>query len=334
LFVDEIIIEVNAGSGGNGCISFRRERFHPRGGPDGGDGGDGGDVCVVGDARLRTLSHLSGRRSVKAGRGGDGSGNKKTGANGKDMTIRVPLGTVITEKGTGRLIGETLDDGKRVVIARGGRRGKGNVNFATPTDQAPRYATPGKPGEKLIVKLELKLLGDIALVGFPNAGKSSLLAALAGAKPKIAEYPFTTLAPQLGVVTIDEVSQFTLMEVPGLIEKASEGKGLGHDFLRHIERAKRIAIVVDVASQEPKPTDALNTLVSELSKYESSLIDRICLIIANKTDIANETDLEGIGSRYDWPVVPVSAATYSGLDDLKKSLYGYLEGADGSSGIQ
>ncbi|MCP4229187.1 MAG: Obg family GTPase CgtA [bacterium] len=333
MFVDEIIIEISAGSGGNGCISFRRERFHPRGGPDGGAGGDGGNVYVAGEARLRTLSHLSGRRTVKAERGGDGSGNKRTGANGDSRIIKVPLGTIISEDVTGRVIGEVLESGERVLVTKGGRGGKGNVNFATATDQAPRYATPGKPGRKLTAKLELKLLGDVALVGFPNAGKSSLLAAMAGAKPKIAEYPFTTLAPQLGVVTVDEATQFTLMEVPGLIEKASEGKGLGHDFLRHIERARRIALVVDVASTETEATIALNTLISELGKYESSLIERICLIIANKMDIATEDDLGEIRGNYDWPVAPVSAATYFGLDDLKQSLYEYLVGADGSTGI-
>ncbi len=305
----------------------------PRGGPDGGDGGDGGSVYVVGEARLKTLAHLSGRRKVKARRGGDGSGRKKTGANGGDEIIKAPLGTVIYNEGSGGSLGEVVQQGDKVLVARGGRGGKGNINFATATDQAPRYATPGTPGEGFTLKLELKLLGDIALVGFPNAGKSSLLTALAGAKPKIAPYPFTTLAPQLGVVSVDEIRQFTLMEVPGLIEHASEGRGLGHDFLRHIERAHLIALVVDTASQEPEPVTALRTLTGELDKYKSGLTERICLIIANKMDIADEGDLRPIKNAFDWPVVPVSAATYSGLDDLKVFLFRKLEGERDSSGI-
>ncbi len=333
MFVDEISIEVKAGDGGNGCISFRREKFLPRGGPDGGDGGEGGSVYVVGEGRLKTLAHLSGRRKVKATRGGDGSSNNKTGANGRDEIIKAPLGTVIYDEETNDSIGEVLHQGERLRVARGGRGGKGNINFATATDQAPRYATPGQPGDGYRLKLELKLLGDIALVGFPNAGKSSLLTALAGAKPKVAAYPFTTLAPQLGVVNVSEAAQFTLMEVPGLVEFASEGKGLGHDFLRHIERARLIALVADTASTEPDPIAAIGILVAELGKYNANLVERVRLIIANKMDIAKESDINLIENEFEWPVVPVSAATYFGLDGLKKILYKELEGASDSSGI-
>ncbi len=333
MFVDEISIEVKAGAGGNGCISFRREKFLPRGGPDGGDGGDGGSIYLAGEARRKTLAHLSGRRKIKAARGGDGSSRKKTGANGGDETIEVPLGTVIYDELSGNSLGEVLEQGDKVLVAKGGRGGKGNINFATATDQAPRYATPGQPGKEFSLKLELKLLGDIALVGFPNAGKSSLLTALARAKPKVAAYPFTTLAPQLGVVNVDEAAQFTLMEVPGLVEFASEGKGLGHDFLRHIERARLIALVADTASTEPGPVTAIKTLVGELEKYKSELVDRVCLIIANKMDIAKESDVRPIEDAFDWPVIPVSAATYFGLEDLKRLLYNALKDESDSSGI-
>ncbi|UCE27302.1 MAG: Obg family GTPase CgtA, partial [Candidatus Coatesbacteria bacterium] len=218
MFVDEIELNVYAGAGGNGCISFRREKYVPRGGPDGGDGGDGGDVIVVCDGRRRTLSHLSQVNEVKAGRGGDGSGGKKRGARGPDTAVHVPPGSIVKNAETGGFICEALEPGDRFVIASGGKGGEGNVHFATAQDQAPRYATPGTPGEELVIQIELRLLADVALVGYPNAGKSSLLAAMSGAKPRVADYPFTTLAPQLGVVTLGPADEFTLVEVPGLIE--------------------------------------------------------------------------------------------------------------------
>jgi GTP-binding protein len=326
MFVDEIELDVYAGDGGNGCISFRREKYVPRGGPDGGDGGDGGDVVIVCDGRRRTLSHLSHVNEVKAGRGGDGSGRKKRGARGGDAVVSVPPGSIIRSSETGRLIGEVLKPSDRLVIARGGRGGEGNVRFATAQDQAPRYATPGTPGEKLLIQIELKLLADVALVGYPNAGKSSLLAAMSGAKPRVADYPFTTLAPQLGVVCVNPAEEFTLVEVPGLIEGAHEGRGLGHDFLRHIERATVVALVVDAAAEVPDPAGAYDTVVGELGKHKVDLVGRIAVTVANKVDLpgAEEgvSELEGVSVP---TVMAVSAATREGLDKLTELLYNKLK---------
>jgi GTP-binding protein len=326
MFVDEIELHVNAGDGGNGCISFRREKYVPRGGPDGGDGGDGGDVVVVCDGRRRTLSHLSHMNEVKAGRGGDGSGRKKRGARGRDAVVSLPPGSIIRSPETGRLIGEVFDPGDRLVIARGGSGGEGNVRFATARDQAPRYATPGRTGEKLLVQIELKLLADVALVGYPNAGKSSLLAAMSGAKPRVADYPFTTLAPQLGVVRVSPAEEFTLVEVPGLIEGAHEGRGLGHDFLRHIERATVVALVIDAAADVPDPASAYNTVVGELAKHDVNLVERIAVTVANKVDLpgAEEgiSELEGVSVTR---VMAVSAATREGLDKLTELVYNELK---------
>jgi GTP-binding protein len=326
VFVDEIKLYACAGDGGNGCISFRREKYVPRGGPDGGDGGDGGDVVVVCDGRRRTLSHLSHVNEVKAGRGGDGSGRKKRGARGRDIVVSVPPGSIIRSPETNCLIGEVFDPGDRLVIARGGRGGEGNVRFATAQDQAPRYATPGRSGEKLLIQIELKLLADVALVGYPNAGKSSLLAAMSGANPRVADYPFTTLAPQLGVVRVSPADEFTLVEVPGLIEGAHEGRGLGHDFLRHIERATVVALVIDAAAEVPNPASAYNTVVGELAKHNVDLVERIAVTIANKVDLPGTeegvSELEGVSVTR---VMAVSAATREGLDKLTELVYNKLK---------
>jgi GTP-binding protein len=326
MFVDEIELEVAAGAGGNGCISFRREKYVPRGGPDGGDGGSGGDVVVVCDGRRRTLSHLSHVNELKAARGGDGSARKKRGARGADAVVSVPPGSIVRSSETGRLIGEVVEPGDILTIARGGKGGKGNVHFATPQDQAPRYATPGKPGEKLRVHIELKLLADVALVGYPNAGKSSLLAAMSGAKPRVADYPFTTLVPQLGVVQVSPTEEFTIVEVPGLIEGAHKGRGLGHDFLRHIERASVIALVVDAAAEVPEPVTAYNTVVGELEKHNKRLIERVKVTIASKVDLSSASDgTAGLTEVANSPVIAVSAVTKEGLINLTELLYNSLK---------
>jgi GTP-binding protein len=326
MFVDEINLEVAAGDGGNGCISFRREKYVPRGGPDGGDGGDGGDVVVFCDGRRRTLSHLSHLNEVKAGRGGDGSGRKKHGARGADAGVPVPPGSIIRNAETGELLGEVLEPGDKVTVARGGKGGKGNVRFATSTDQAPRYAAPGTAGKTLRTQIELKLLADVALVGYPNAGKSSILAAMSGAKPRVADYPFTTLAPRLGVVQVSPTEEFTVVEVPGLIEGAHEGKGLGHDFLRHIERATVIALVVDAAADVPDPVAAYDTVLGELAMHDRRLADRIAVTVANKIDLPGAADgVSELGEVSRAPVTAVSAVTREGLDKLTELLYNKLK---------
>jgi GTP-binding protein len=326
MFVDEIKLEVSAGAGGNGCISFRREKFVPRGGPDGGDGGDCGNVFIVCDGRRRTLSHLSHLSEVKAGRGGDGSAAKKHGAGGADAVVSVPPGSIIRNAETGRLIGEVIEPADRVTVARGGKGGKGNTRFATSRDQAPRYATPGKPGEKLFINIELKLLADVALVGYPNAGKSSLLAAMSGARPRVADYPFTTLAPQLGVVQVSPAEEFTMVEVPGLIEGAHEGRGLGDSFLKHVERASVIVLVVDAAAEAPEPVTAYLTVTGELQKHNKRLTERIKVTVANKMDLPGAADgsaeLEEVART---PVVAVSAVTKEGLDYLTEVIYNSLK---------
>jgi GTP-binding protein len=328
VFIDEIELEVRGGDGGDGAVSFRRERYAPRGGPDGGDGGRGGSVYAVGDQRLRTLNHLAGVEVVAAGRGGDGAGRKRAGRAGEGRDISLPRGTeVITS--AGEILGGIAAAGDRVLLARGGRGGRGNVRFATPTLQAPRYAEKGRAGERRRVRLTLRIIADVALVGPPNAGKSSLLAAMSTANPKVAPYPFTTLAPQLGIVEVTPAKAFAAVEVPGLLEGAAEGRGLGQDFLRHVERVKAMAVVVDVTASAP--AEDYRTVLSELGRFERGLPSRVKVVVANKVDLPYAPRaLDELCEAPDVPVVPTSAVSGEGVEKLREVLSAIVESYDHS----
>lgn len=311
-FVDEVTIRVAAGSGGRGCVSFRREKFVPRGGPDGGDGGDGGSIYLVGNLHLATLADLAYHVSYRAGKGANGKGKNMHGAKGKDAEIKVPLGTDAYDEDSGELLGSVLEDSQRLLVARGGRGGRGNARFATPTHQAPREHEEGKPGERRKLKLVLRLLADVGIIGLPNAGKSTLLKALTHAEPKIASYPFTTLSPNLGVLR-DEWLSFTLSDIPGIIQGAAEGKGLGLRFLRHIERTR---LLVFLLAADEDPANAYQTLLAELAAYNPELAERPRLIVVNKMDLVREKpsipDEKG--------VLYISALKKQGLAELKKRI--------------
>src|SRR3954470_11024205 len=286
MFHDRARLTVVAGRGGDGSMHFRREKFVPKGGPDGGDGGDGGDVVLVADHRKRDLSGFRPNQKLRAERGGNGGASRSHGARGADATLAVPVGTQVLDS-EGRLVADLAKPGARVVVAKGGTGGRGNVNFASSRRQTPKFAEIGMPGEEGEIELHLKLLADAALAGFPNAGKSSLLARLSNARPKVADYPFTTLAPNLGTVEAPDGSQLTVADVPGLIEGASEGVGLGHEFLAHLERARLLAHVIDVADGEPQQRFA--TIDRELSLYGAGLEERPQVVVLNKIDLLPET---------------------------------------------
>ncbi|MBI2890755.1 MAG: GTPase ObgE [Nitrospirae bacterium] len=289
-FIDEADITVTAGDGGDGCVSFRREKYVPRGGPNGGDGGDGGDVVFVGDRGLHTLLEMKLQRAYRAGRGQRGRGKDCHGKDGKDRVVPVPPGTVVHKVENGGVVGEILRQGDRLVVARGGRGGKGNARFATPTHRAPREFEPGKAGESRKLRLELKLMADVGLVGLPNAGKSTLLGKVSRARPKVADYPFTTLVPQLGVVPYGEFGSFVLADLPGLIEGASAGVGLGHQFLRHVDRTGLLLFLLDVSPDaRPGAKEAYRILVDELGKHDPGLLGRERAIALNKADLCPDT---------------------------------------------
>jgi GTP-binding protein len=324
-FIDEAKISVKAGDGGNGCISFRREKFIPKGGPDGGSGGEGGSVVIRADRQLNTLLDFKYRHTYRAERGENGRGKNQDGKSGKDEIIKVPCGTVVREVGRRRMIADLVRDGDEGVIARGGRGGKGNGSFATSTNQAPRYAEPGKPGEERDLLLELKLLADVALVGFPNVGKSTLISAISAARPKIADYPFTTLAPNLGLVRYADGKSFVVADIPGLIEGAHEGRGLGIRFLRHIERTSVLVILIESISSDPK-TD-FQTLKRELASYSRTLAQKKKLVAFTKMDIADETckrRLKKVSFGRAVKVVFISAVAGSGIDELLDELWRLL----------
>lgn len=311
-FVDEALIYVRAGEGGDGCVSFRREKFVPRGGPDGGDGGDGGSVILVGDEHLQTLADFVYRRRYQAKRGQHGMGKNRHGKTGEDVILPVPLGTDVYDAVTGEKLGEVVKPGERLIVAKGGRGGRGNTHFATPVERAPRKAEPGAPGEERTLRLVLRLLADIGLVGLPNAGKSTLLRALTAAKPKIADYPFTTIAPNLGVLDNGQV-RFTVADMPGIIAGAHQGKGLGLQFLRHIERTKMILYVVD--GSQGKLEQDFNLLQAELRQYNSELLKKPAVLVVNKIDLMGD-NRPRINANL--PVVWVSALTGTGLADLQE----------------
>jgi GTP-binding protein len=314
MFIDRVVVNVEAGTGGSGITSFRREKFVPLGGPDGGDGGRGGDVIVVGDSNLNTLLDYTYRDSWTAERGDHGSGSNKSGRSGADVVLPVPPGTVVRDADTRELLGEVLVSGQSIVVARGGRGGKGNAFFATATHQSPREWQPGEDGEKRRLELELKLIADVGLVGQPNAGKSTLLSVISAARPKIADYPFTTLAPNLGVVQLSDSRTFVVADIPGIIEGAHEGKGLGLQFLRHIERTRILAFLI--------PIDALDwqaeydQLRHEVRSYSTELAAKPHFVVFTKLDLLGEDYVPPIETEGASGVFSVSAAGRLGLDPL------------------
>ncbi|MDK2897870.1 MAG: GTPase [Thermotoga sp.] len=323
-FVDRVKIFVKAGDGGNGCVSFRREKYVPKGGPDGGDGGDGGFVFLRANPSVSTLIEFVNKRKFVAENGKHGMGKKMKGRNGKDLFIDVPVGTVVKDAVTGEIIADLNEPGKIVCVARGGKGGRGNAHFATSTKQAPLIAERGEKGESRWLELELKILADVGLVGYPNVGKSSLISRISNARPKIANYPFTTLIPNLGVVKYDDFS-FVVADIPGLIEGASEGVGLGNVFLRHVERCYLIAHVIDVSGYEREdPVRDYFVIREEMKKYSPFLLEKPEIVVANKIDLIGKEELEKILKRLrdatDREVIPVSALTGEGIDLLVSKL--------------
>ncbi len=319
MFVDEAKIYIKAGDGGDGAVSFHREKYVAAGGPDGGDGGKGGDIVFVADDNLSTLIDFRYKRKYLADKGQDGSSRNCSGRGAEDLVIKLPRGTVIKEFETGRIIADISSD-EPVVIARGGKGGKGNQHFATPTRQIPRFAKPGFPGEGFNIKLELKLLADVGLVGFPNVGKSTLVSVVSAAKPKIANYHFTTLTPVLGVVKIEEGKSFVMADIPGLIEGASEGVGLGHEFLRHVDRCRLIVHVVDVSGVEGRnPSEDFEIINDELKNFSEELSTRPQIVAANKCDMATPEKIEEFKAYIEskgLKFFPISAATTQGTKEL------------------
>ncbi len=320
-FIDYVKICARSGSGGAGSVHFRREKFIPKGGPDGGNGGRGGHVILRGNSQLWTLLHLKYRKHVIAGNGQPGAGARMSGADGEDMILEVPPGTVARDSETGKFICEIAEHGEEKVLTPGGRGGLGNDNFKSSTQQTPRYAQPGEPGKEEWVILELKLLADVGLVGLPNAGKSTLLASVSAAKPKIADYAFTTLTPNLGVVSYRDHRSFVMADIPGIIEGASEGKGLGHRFLRHIERNAVLLFMI------PADTDDINSeyklLLSELDKYNPELLDKERVLAISKSDLLDDELEEEISKTIsvDIPHIFISAVSGKGIDQLKDLLW-------------
>jgi GTP-binding protein len=315
-FIDEATISLRAGKGGNGCLSFRREKYIPFGGPDGGNGGDGGDIYFEVDTNLNTLGKFRFQRQFKAQNGQPGMGRQKYGPAGEDLIVKVPPGTIVRDVMDGRVIIDLVDPGNRFLIAKGGVGGKGNMCFKTSTNRAPRETTPGELGQEFSVKLELKLLADVGLVGLPNAGKSSLLAMMSSARPKIANYPFTTIEPNLGVVDLGEDMSVVIADIPGLIEGASQGVGLGLDFLKHISRCKVLLHLVDGSTMaDVPPEEAIDQILIELKTYDQSLLDKKRILVFNKLDIADES----IKKKYP-DVIWISAASQSGKKDLIQSI--------------
>jgi GTP-binding protein len=323
LFVDETRIHVRAGDGGNGCVSFRREKFVAKGGPDGGDGGRGGHVYFEAVADKDTLLDFAGRHHWRAQNGKHGQGKNMYGADGEDLVIPVPPGTLIYDADLGLLLKDLNEVGMKVLVCRGGKGGKGNKAFATSTNQAPREAEPGKPGQERNLRLELKLIADVGLVGMPNAGKSTLLSRSSAARPKIAAYPFTTLEPVLGIVELSGFRRFLMADIPGLIEGASKGAGLGHDFLRHIERTKIIVHILDIMPTDgSEPVANYHAIRKELAEYSQALAEKEEVIVANKIDLDPDgARIEDLRRRLSPDIVPISAATGQGIRELTEILW-------------
>lgn len=332
-FVDEATVQVEAGRGGNGCASFRREKYVPRGGPDGGDGGHGGSVYLIAKSGINTLAEFRVQRRFAAENGRGGAGRQRTGASGEDLYVPVPAGTLVSDIDTEEVLGDLAVPGQTLKVAQGGRGGLGNSRFKSSVNRAPRRFTTGDPGEKRRLALELKLLADVGLVGLPNAGKSTLLRALSAARPKVADYPFTTLHPQLGVVRIEADRSFVVADVPGLIEGAAQGAGLGIQFLRHLQRTRLLVHVVEVAESgaATTPEDAVRTIESELESYSEILSARPRWLAVNKLDLLPgdrwDNAVESLVTALDWkgPAFGISAATGAGTAALARSVMDYLE---------
>ncbi len=331
-FVDEATIRVEAGDGGNGCISFRREKFIPKGGPDGGDGGDGGSVYLIGDEGLNTLADFRFKRMHRAQRGQNGMGREKTGYSGQDTVVPVPTGTLVYDDETDECIGEVLKEGERLLVAQGGFHGIGNTRYKSSTNRAPRQATDGTPGERRVLRLELKVLADVGLLGMPNAGKSSLIRAISAARPRVADYPFTTLHPNLGVVRVDDARSFVVADIPGVIEGAADGAGLGIQFLKHLSRNRVLLHLLDVAPLEGRdPVEDFHAVGVELSRFSSELASLPRWLVLNKTDLLPEEERQQVCdellAKLEWsgPVYRISALQKRGTDSLVYALMDELE---------
>ncbi len=323
MFIDEAQIWVKAGDGGNGCVSFRREKYIPKGGPDGGNGGKGGSIYFQAVQNLDTLMDFTGKHHWRAENGRAGSGSKKHGTSGQDLIINVPPGTLIYDTDLNLLLKDLNAAGLKVCVCRGGRGGKGNKAFATPTNQTPKYAEPGKKGQQRNIKLELKLIADVGLVGMPNAGKSTLISRCSAARPKIADYPFTTTEPVLGIVDLSDFRRFVMADIPGLIEGAHKGAGLGHEFLKHIERTSILAHIIDIMPTDgSEPTENYKAIRNELEQYSKVLAQKQEVIIANKIDLdpAGKT-VKGLRKKLNKKICLISAATGEGIKELTELLW-------------
>lgn len=328
-FIDETKIRVFAGDGGRGCVSFRREKYVPRGGPNGGNGGQGGDVVMVADPQLTTLLDLRYQKQYKAGRGQHGMGSDCHGRRGDDRVIHVPVGTIIRDAASGEVIGDLPTAGERVIVAAGGRGGKGNAHFVSSTHRSPRFAQPGEPGEERELEIELRLLADVGIIGLPNAGKSTLIAAISAVRPKIADYPFTTLVPNLGVVGYEEGKSFVVADIPGLIEGAHEGHGLGHKFLRHVMRTHLLIHLIDASQIDPEdPLADWNTVNRELALFDPELAKKPQIVVANKIDLPDARENVKILARRlpqeFRPLYTISAATTENVQKLVQTVGGKL----------
>jgi GTP-binding protein len=318
MFIDYAKIDAKAGQGGSGCVSFRREKHVPKGGPDGGDGGKGGSISLRADRNLHTLIDFRYRKLYKAKRGEHGLGDGKHGKNGSNLEIRVPVGTVVKEYGKDHVLCDLVEDQQEYVVAKGGRGGRGNARFTTPENRSPRDWEVGMPGEEKTLVLELKLLADIGLVGMPNAGKSTLLSVISAARPKIADYPFTTLQPNLGIVKYKDYHSFVVADIPGLIEGAHTGKGLGHQFLKHIERTRALAFLIDITDENPKET--FEILYKELSEFSRIIIQKPFIVVFTKSDIQTKNKVPTTFKNAK-QVLLISAVTGNGLEELKNHLF-------------
>jgi len=327
MFIDYAEISIIAGRGGDGAITFRREKYVPKGGPSGGNGGNGGNIIIEAHHNLSTLLDFRYRKKYQAGDGEPGGSSLKDGKSGRDVVIKVPVGTIIKNAENNNILFDLDEDGKNVIAAKGGRGGKGNSNFATPTNQAPRYAEPGKPGEEKNITLELKLIADVGLVGFPNAGKSTLISAVSAARPKIADYPFTTLEPNLGIVQYKDYHSFTIADIPGIIEGAHLGKGLGLKFLRHIERTKILVFLIDLTVENY--ADQYRVLLNELKSYSKKLAEKAKLLVFSKADLVEGSNLKKLAKKkiryYSGKVHIISAVSGSGIEELLDILWDMIE---------
>jgi len=333
-FIDEAIITVQSGNGGSGCVSFRREKFIPLGGPDGGDGGKGGDVVLKTTLRKRTLQQFQFKRQFKAKNGAGGKGKQKTGKNSYDLIIEIPPGTLVSDAETGEILKDLTKSGETFIAAKGGRGGQGNRRFKTSTNRSPRFSQPGEPGETLTLKLDLKLLADVGIIGLPNAGKSTLISSISSANPKIGNYPFTTLSPNLGVVQTPWGEPFVVADIPGLIEGAHKGAGLGIKFLRHIERTRILVHLIDVLSIDlENPLKVYNTINRELAMYSKGLAEKPQIVVVNKLDLPDAEEAANIfkSAAKDKKILQISAINGAGIDELKSQIIKLL---DNYSGVQ